>query len=245
METEKQSDGGQAYATIVTKERYSGNSIWKRIELARKVLAVKTAIVVAVLLVLSFAPSPDALAGQQNKSLGDAAREQRRVKKKAARQKYTNEDFVTTTAEPAGRTNVSEPSAPASDAIATTSDDERKETGTSYRVLRSSKPLADKDEVVVVPAGTQIIVEFTQPIGLSNAIGGKVTVPVRVGWTTAIPAGSKVKLRTNVSVVELRAITIRGVEYKVKTNAMPLFTAAPGSDSEVGFALTEAFEIPR
>ena len=99
---------------------------------------------------------------------------------------------------------------------------------------------------LIVPAGTEVRVEFTQPNGSPpEVITGKVAVPVRVGWATAIPATSMVIMSANVTVVELASVTIGTVSYKVKTNSMPLFTSAPGTDCELAFVLKEPLEIPR
>jgi len=111
--------------------------------------------------------------------------------------------------------------------------------------LAASTQSKEHAETIVVPVGTEIRVQFTQPSGLTNMIEGKVAVPVRVGWATAIPADSKVKMNASADFVELASITVREVEYKVKTNAMPLFTTAPGSGCELGFVLRERLEVAR
>lgn len=99
------------------------------------------------------------------------------------------------------------------------------------------------DDVLVVPAGTEIRVEFAQTGGVAHVLTGKVVVPVRVGWTTAIPATSKVIGETHATFVVLTSITIGDVAYKVKTNLMSLFTTASGS--ELRFTLAEPLQIPR
>jgi hypothetical protein len=100
-------------------------------------------------------------------------------------------------------------------------------------------------DALVVPAGTEIKVAFVQPVGSPNFVEGKVAVPVRVGWATPIPATSKVKMRVSGEYVDLASITVGKVSYNVKTNAMPLFTSASGTDCEMSFVLKEPLEIER
>jgi hypothetical protein len=110
-----------------------------------------------------------------------------------------------------------------------------------------SQPDKKRDsDTLVVPAGTEIRVEFTQPYGGSaDVITGKVVTPVRVGWATAIPALSKVKMNVAAGFVDLASVTVGKVSYKVNTNAIELYTSATGSDSELGFVLREPVEIAR
>lgn len=128
----------------------------------------------------------------------------------------------------------------------------------------SDKP-SNKSEadVLVVPAGTQIKVTFTQPrceMRQPYVVEGKVTVPVRAGWATAIPAGSKAfvtvvpafynadgsrRAQQVQNEMALTAVIIGDVKYNVVTNSIALLTSTAGTDAEVGFALVEALRVAR
>ena len=127
-------------------------------------------------------------------------------------------------------------------------------------------PLAEKPDMIVVPAGTEIRVDM---------VDGKVTVPVRIGFSTPIPALSKTSVKVdriyapsaydangnllnNGRYAEygvLTAVTVSGVTYKVETDSVPL--ATPGSSAvsadntmgnsphDVKFVLSAPLEIPR
>jgi len=95
--------------------------------------------------------------------------------------------------------------------------------------IRSSifdSPKDNAPDVIVVPAGTKIQVDI---------IDGKVTVPVRVGWATPIPASSKVTVEVSVpyspvyygryydnlysaEVAQLTAVTLDGTTYELQTD---------------------------
>ncbi len=84
-------------------------------------------------------------------------------------------------------------------------------------------------DVIVVPAGTKIQV---------NILDGNVTVPVRVGWATPIPALTKVTVEVSVpydpaygpyyddpysaEVAQLTAVTLDGTNYDVQTDQVPV-----------------------
>ena len=113
-------------------------------------------------------------------------------------------------------------------------------------------PLEEKADTIVVPAGTEIRVDMVE---------GKVTVPVRVGFSTPIPALSKASVKVdrvyppsaydangnllnnrNVRYAEygiLTGVTINGVTYKVETESVPLGTpgsSAVSADNTMGFS---------
>ena len=99
--------------------------------------------------------------------------------------------------------------------------------------IRSSifdSPKDNAPDVIVVPAGTKIQVDI---------IDGKVTVPVRVGWATPIPASSKVTVEVSVpyspdyygryydnlysaEVAQLTAVTLDGTSYALQTDQIPV-----------------------
>ncbi|MGO9402393.1 MAG: hypothetical protein ACLPVW_02855 [Terriglobales bacterium] len=84
-------------------------------------------------------------------------------------------------------------------------------------------------DVIVVPAGTKIQV---------NILDGNVTVPVRVGWATPIPALTKVTVEVSVpydpaygpyyddpysaEVAQLTAVTLDGTNYDLQTDQVPV-----------------------
>lgn len=104
------------------------------------------------------------------------------------------------------------------------------------------RPLGEKPDPIIVPAGTEIRVDL---------VDSKVLVPVRVGFATPIPALSKVAVKINrvyppayvesgstpqLSVParyaeygEITAVTIDGKTYPVQTDSVPL--ASPGSSA--------------
>jgi hypothetical protein len=112
---------------------------------------------------------------------------------------------------------------------------------TYHSVMDRSKS-DDQPEPLVVPAGTEIRVDM---------VSNKVVVPVRVGFTTAIPALSKVSVKIdrvyppsaydasgsllNSATVRyaeygvLTRVTVNGVTYEVESNSVPLGT--PGSSA--------------
>ncbi len=130
------------------------------------------------------------------------------------------------------------------------------------------RPMDEKVEPIVVPAGTEIRVDIAE---------GKVAVPVRVGFSTPIPALSKVSVKidrvyapavydangnvlnnSNTRYAEygvLTGVTVNGVTYKVETDSVPLATPGSGAvtvDNSMGssvhdvkFVLSAPIEIAR
>ena len=105
------------------------------------------------------------------------------------------------------------------------------------------RPLGEKPDPIVVPAGTEIRVDI---------VDGKVLVPVRVGFATPIPALSKAAVQIErvyrppvydasgavrqdsayssyAEYAVLSTITVDGVTYRVESNSVPL--ASPGSSA--------------
>jgi len=88
-------------------------------------------------------------------------------------------------------------------------------------------------DVIVIPAGTKIQVDI---------IDGKVTVPVRVGWDTPIPALTNVKVEISVpyypaygryddnlysaEVAQLTAVTLDGTSYELQTDQIPVLAGS-------------------
>ncbi len=108
---------------------------------------------------------------------------------------------------------------------------------------RSSVFDAPKDnspDVIVIPAGTKIQVDI---------LDGKVTVPVRVGWATPIPALTKVAVEISVpyypvygtyyrasvpyyndlysaEVAQLTSVTLDGTRYDLQTDQIPVMAGS-------------------
>jgi hypothetical protein len=98
------------------------------------------------------------------------------------------------------------------------------------------------DDLLIVPEGTQLKIDISE---------GKVVVPVRVGFATAIPALSKATVRVSlqgtgdsVYIAELTDVTVEGVRYGVQADlvAVPGPQAVP---SEVTFTLLKQVSIQR
>jgi hypothetical protein len=98
------------------------------------------------------------------------------------------------------------------------------------------------DDLLIVPEGTQLKIDISE---------GKVVVPVRVGFATAIPALSKATVRVSlqgtgdsVYIAELTDVTVEGVRYGVQADLV----AVPGPQalpSEVTFTLLKQVSIQR
>lgn len=127
----------------------------------------------------------------------------------------------------------------ASEKPAAAPDKNQKPANSQRSVL--DRPLGEKPAPIIVPAGTEIRVDL---------VDGKVVVPVRVGFSTAIPALSKVAVKIDrvyapgyvdpsgaqvsapsryAEYGELKSITIDGKTYAVESDSVAL--ATPGSSA--------------
>lgn len=123
-------------------------------------------------------------------------------------------------------------------------------------IFDRAKEKDDDADFIVVPAQRTIMVTVTSPAGsplTTEVTEGKVTTPVRVGFATAIPAGSKVRLRFASStecgpvydstecgrLYELVSVEIRGTIYQTETDQ------AGYSPSEMRFTLVKRLRIAR
>ena len=106
--------------------------------------------------------------------------------------------------------------------------------------------------MIVVPAGTEIRVDVRER---------KVVVPVRVGFSTPIPALSKVAVQVSRSYVPagygsngapsvdfvdyatVAAVTVEGRTYEVKADTVPLLRGE--TNSEVTFVLSAPVSVLR
>ncbi len=120
----------------------------------------------------------------------------------------------------------------------TTNDKGQKADANRRSVL--DRPLGEKSDPIIVPAGTEIRVDIVE---------GKVVVPVRLGFATVIPALSKAAVKIDrvypatyaehgvpssvpvryAEYGELTSITIDGRTYSVKSDSVALGT--PGSSA--------------
>lgn len=116
-------------------------------------------------------------------------------------------------------------------------------------------------EFVTLPAGTQVKINVEQPDPTVDApllIPGKVSVPVRRGFSTVIPAlsigtvqftparyGNSYRHRRRIDVAELTSVMVNDSSYNVRTDSVPLVFGTPGTDTEITFTLTEPVQIHR
>ena len=204
----------------------------------------------------------------ENTPAGDTVNEQQKTtqtKKRATKKKiYHNADL----ASPGSNPEADSPTDVVSgDADANTGDastlaspaagNSEKTNRSKAETTRSSVLDAAKEnepDVIVVPAGTQIQV---------NIIEGKVTVPVRVGWATAIPALTKVAVEISVpyypvygpyyggsvpyynnlysaEVAQLTSVTLDGTRYDLQTDQIPVLAG-----SEAKFTLLKELTLKR
>jgi hypothetical protein len=118
----------------------------------------------------------------------------------------------------------------------------------SLQGQENHSPDSDKS-VVVVPAGTNITVEFKYPQhDAPHTYEGKVVWPVRVGFTTAVPVGTMAKVYVSTryyndstaDVAKVTSIVLDGREYLISTDERAV---APGFEGEVRFTLTAELKI--
>ena len=114
-------------------------------------------------------------------------------------------------------------------------------------VLDRVENKAEDGDFIVIPVGQEIKVD---PVSLAGSTPssrvehGKVVVPVRVGFTTAIPALTKVHLQFAESSEDGSLYRITGVEinkklYKIESDEVPY------AASEMRFTLTKPLRIAR
>jgi len=203
---------------------------------------------VALLIISSAAYSQQ---NSQSKPLADVAREQQAVRaQKKPAPVYTIDSQ--NTADGSQKSTVRSEK--------TTEDVGAKQPAAKGSVL--DRPLNEKRDPFVVPAGTEIRVDLTEK---------KVTVPVRVGFATPIPALSKVAVDTDrtyfqtsydgynagnpgyVEYVTLTTVTVQGKTYSVKTDRIQLngtnvhatVGAGPTSIHDAVFTLSEPLSMER
>ncbi len=205
----------------------------------------------------------------QSKPLGDVAREERQKhsqQKKSGTRKHIHMTGTAVTVPPSG----TDPKGAAASSTAQTSDQVSQSRATE--TLDTAEPIGTREpDLLIVPAGTEIRVQTLSGLPTVTRSGtfyeGKVVVPVRIGFTTAIPALSKVKIAVYsvyagdgyivygnslfsptgyadssgyVNQAELDNVTIDGVEYTVRTKGTTFSVS-----SEQIFVLAEPLTLER
>ena len=118
-----------------------------------------------------------------------------------------------------------------------------KNTEPAGNVFDRPKNRHDDADFIVVPAGQEINIEVVSPgnsVPTSAITEGKVVVPVRIGFTTAIEALTKVHLRYagNGPFYRLVSLRIGKKVYKTETDLAP-------AGLEMRFTLTRPLRIRR
>lgn len=197
----------------------------------------------------------------ENTPAGDTANEQQKTtqtKKLAPKKKiYHNADLASpeTKREADSPTNVVSGGAAvnngdSSTPVAPAASRSEKTNRSKAETIRSSvfdAPKENAPDVIVIPAGTKIQVDI---------IDGKVTVPVRVGWATPIPALTKVTVEISVpyypaygqyydnpysaEVAQLTSVTLDGTRYDLQTDQIPVLAG-----SEATFTLLNDLTLKR
>jgi hypothetical protein len=206
----------------------------------------------------------------ENTPAADAPKAQQKpekAKKPAPKKIYTNADLASSDANPeADKAGTKDgPANPvaggdsvkannSSTPAAQTSNSSQKANPSASTPSRSGvfdRPQQTSPDVIVVPAGRQIKVDISEenpprdvPLRMFS---GKVTVPVRVGWATAIPALTKVTVEVSAlyypvpgrsvdyqGVAQLTAVMLDGTRYDLHTDQVPMLA---GSASELTFTL--------
>jgi hypothetical protein len=112
----------------------------------------------------------------------------------------------------------------------------------------------DDQDVLVVPKGARIQTDIAKSFPDTPATpfeyNGKVEIPVRLGFTTAIDAGSVVRVRIDATYADngyqcaarLVAVAIDGKTYRLRTDMLPI---DPSTAKEVTFTLLDDVTIER
>jgi hypothetical protein len=210
--------------------------------------------IASVIVLLALVPIARAQQDSPDKPLGDAAREQRDIHKQAKPEKvYDNKDVAPAASPDSSDAKASEvPEAastttPPAKIPQSISPDQVVLKGNSQASQSAldrpkDKEAEEADDVLVVLAGTQVKVDVSE---------AKVVVPVRVGFSTAIPALSKATVLISgryydagyANVAELTAVTVGGSKYNVHTDQIPIPNPGALLPSEVTFTLLDSLTI--
>ena len=218
----------------------------------------------ATIVILGLA---QAQALSEDSPLGDVARELRKAKQgdgtsavERAHKVYMNADVVSDPPKTAEEGAASSPPVVGKDAGSNKSSTPHTEGAEATRKadsakLRGGRPILDREpdatpDVIVVPAGTEIRVDVREQ---------KVALPVRVGFSTPIPALSNVAVQMSRSYVPAgygsngvpsfnyvdyataTTLIIEGKAYEIQADTVPLFTGA--TSGEVTFVLSAPVSI--
>jgi len=221
-------------------------------------------VLIAVIVTITLAP---AQGFSEEMPLGDAARALRKVKQRDAvpdaerpHKVYVNADVVSDPVK-AAEAGATSPAA-GKDGESNRGMTRHTEKGESAaesdsRERRSTRPILDRKpdaatDVIVVPAGTAIRVDVREQ---------KVALPVRIGFSTPIPALSSVAVQVSrsylstgygsngvpsvdyVDYATATTLIIEGKAYDIQVDTVPLLTGA--TNGEVTFVLSAPVRILR
>lgn len=222
----------------------------------------KLACCLAISSILTASLFLNAQADSSEKPLGDVAREQREKKKLQdsahASRVFSDDDVAPAASEPPAVADKQAPHPDSADKSPASSEpsakDDKANTAPNTPKSVFDRPRDTTPDVMVVPKGTQIRVDYGKRT---------VIVPVRVGFSTAIPALSPVKVRVArvyvhaysnpdpnvtsttldyVDQITLVSVTVGGKSYPVQCDVLPLLPGA-STNSEMVFTLEEPLSI--
>ncbi len=107
------------------------------------------------------------------------------------------------------------------------------------------------DDTVLVPAGTQVTVQFSYPVHAEpQSYDVKVVWPVRLGFYTAVPVGSPATLVVftryydygAVDIARLTSVTVEDETYRVQSDELEI---SAGYAGEMRFTLIADLKIKR
>ena len=221
---------------------------------------------------LAFTPAAHAQGYSEGQSLGDASRAQAEIHRQSPVEpkRYVETGTPLPTAVPsadpiaAPKSNPDPAAPPTTPAKHETPEKLRSENAVASparSLLDRPRNDDDEDNFLVVPAGTEIEVEIAANVQFpALSYEGKVIVPVRSGFATAIPALSRAGVQVFArhygyqdnpgaayayfEAVELTDLTVDGVTYAVQTARAPKF-GTNTSPSETTFTLLAPLKIRR
>lgn len=212
--------------------------------------------------------TPSAQSQTTDKSLGEAAREQRALRVSTKSQKtYSNDDVESPGARWKSRGThrpaaAPQSSKPAPETLA--AEASRPEPLPKRSVLDHRTDEQDAEDGVVVPEGTEIKIEVPQfPSSPVEVYAARVVAPVRVGFATAIPALSTATVQVVTrhypyqdrswyggynmgyfEALEVTQVVVDGVPYDVQSDQVGRAWGGP-SPSELTFKLLKPLLIER
>ena len=206
-----------------------------------------------------------------DKPLGDAAREQREVHQTTKAEKlYENKDVEPSPSPHRGRDaetpleNASKPPTKPAGSTLREPKSNARETGESHRGARRSvldhrTDEEEADESLIVPVGTELKVEIPAASDFPQGVYvGRVAAPVRLGFSTPIPALSIANIKvvgryypldasyytlSYFEALEVTQVIVEGVPYAVQTDRVG--RASSFASAELTFRLLMPLAIQR